>query len=402
MSKNEEKRINELVYKFLWNRDFTKEKAPNRIKRNILQIPIKQGGYGMLDHSTVIKSLQIRQVIRNLNGNHPVGSLYEACLNQRSYFKVSPKISIDSSIINYCEWLRLCRQNSLLREEWELESDLIVRTAFINEMLPNVINQKYQNSIEVTVWRSMGIRTVGDAIREKTDIARIMDPKFKLIYEVARSWEINDNGAELNWGSVYQNGKYVIAKDLRSRDVRSQVGLKVEIMTNSKFINLQKCEANQFFSALSKLSSNRNKCTMLNLLHGNVYTNERLARFGLRECNKCEVCGETETVRHRFESCSLARNVWDLLELHEKNIWGTNYKDVSHRTIGYSEADRHLVGFVTVHSEIIRRLAANYSRRLDHYEIVRQLLMYLRNVEKIKNQKFVNRLIGSIFPDILR
>ena len=41
--------FNGIMYKFLWNRNFNAAKAPERISREIINLPIKLGGFGMLN-----------------------------------------------------------------------------------------------------------------------------------------------------------------------------------------------------------------------------------------------------------------------------------------------------------------------------------------------------------------
>ena len=65
------KRINKLVFKFLWNKNFAALKAPDRIKRSVMMTPIDLGGFGMMDLKEVADSLDFRSYGRLIVSEHP-------------------------------------------------------------------------------------------------------------------------------------------------------------------------------------------------------------------------------------------------------------------------------------------------------------------------------------------
>ena len=66
---------------------------------------------------------------------------------------------------------------------------------------------------------------------------------------------------------------------------------------------------------LRKLTSTRHKNVLLRAMHGDVFSNERLYRFGLRDSPACANCQEQlETVQHRLVECPKAREAWQKLE----------------------------------------------------------------------------------------
>ena len=68
-----EKKLNELIYKFIWNSNQDNKKAPDRIKRSILTTPIHHLGLGMLDYREVIKSIRIKTFMRIMTQEtHPI------------------------------------------------------------------------------------------------------------------------------------------------------------------------------------------------------------------------------------------------------------------------------------------------------------------------------------------
>ena len=66
---------------------------------------------------------------------------------------------------------------------------------------------------------------------------------------------------------------------------------------------------------LRHLTSTRHKNVILRVAHGDVYSNERLQRFGLRDSAGCANCDEpNESPHHRVVSCQAAIRTWKLLD----------------------------------------------------------------------------------------
>ena len=73
LDKKDEAKITELIYRFVWIRDMDKPKAPDRIKRQILNRPVRDLGFGMINFIDVIRSIRIKTVLRIINTeNHPL------------------------------------------------------------------------------------------------------------------------------------------------------------------------------------------------------------------------------------------------------------------------------------------------------------------------------------------
>ena len=80
---NVEKRLIELIYKFIWNSNIENKKPPDRIKRNIMTTPISMLGFGMVDFREVIKSIRIKTLTRMmLVENHPLNLILKNSLQK--------------------------------------------------------------------------------------------------------------------------------------------------------------------------------------------------------------------------------------------------------------------------------------------------------------------------------
>ena len=71
---------------------------------------------------------------------------------------------------------------------------------------------------------------------------------------------------------------------------------------------------------IKKLTSTRHKNVILRVAHGDVFSNERLHRFGLRDDPHCSNCHEpSESLLHIIISCPNATRAWELL--NEIKTW---------------------------------------------------------------------------------
>ena len=100
----EEKKITELIYKFIWTKDMEGNKAPDRIKRSILKLPTKLLGFGMIDFREVLKSIRIMTVLRLMNNpNHPLHNIIKNSTTNSVYLSLrstSVRQCIDEAILD--------------------------------------------------------------------------------------------------------------------------------------------------------------------------------------------------------------------------------------------------------------------------------------------------------------
>lgn len=59
---------------------------------------------------------------------------------------------------------------------------------------------------------------------------------------------------------------------------------------------------------------------MLRLLHGDIYTADRLVRFGLSDSDLCRRCFEKETIMHLLTDCSYTKMVLSICEIDVDDV----------------------------------------------------------------------------------
>ena len=119
----------------------------------------------------------------------------------------------------------------------------------------------------------------------------------------------------------------------------SNIDLQIEFKLG---IKLTANESKTWGNKLNKLTSTRHKNSLLKSLHGEVYTKEKLHRFGLSADNKCPRCNEVENLSHKLFECCYTKKIWDtaIPILKKLNILNTpneeRIKLITATTIGTS------------------------------------------------------------------
>ena len=132
------KKVNAILYKFIWNRHYRAAKAPERIKREITNTPIKLGGLGMLDVAKLDDSLKLRAIGRLLVTNHPALRLVKNKLNLDDYFHPTSLAKMEEVAVKGIDLLGRDRQQLWGAENRRGELKLVKFTNSIK--LKNIIN----------------------------------------------------------------------------------------------------------------------------------------------------------------------------------------------------------------------------------------------------------------------
>ena len=117
LNTNHLKRINSCLFKFIWNRHYSATKAPERLKREITTLPIKKGGFGMIDIAELDDSLKLRSLGRLLDTNHPVLRIVKEHLRLDDFFH--PKILTDYENCTSKALLLLATWRQKIWQNWD-------------------------------------------------------------------------------------------------------------------------------------------------------------------------------------------------------------------------------------------------------------------------------------------
>ena len=152
---------------------------------------------------------------------------------------------------------------------------------------------------------------------------------------------------------------------------------------------------------IRQLHSTRHQNTIHKVAHGDIYTNDRLLRFGLRDNDNCDRCGNTDSRLHRIAKCPKAVEIWN--EVRRLS----NLNPLANR--GDAEALKEVLGTkdlvgneLAIHAEILQLLTNNLDTKVGTLPariIVRILLKKLYTLEKGKTKENIKALLDKITDD---
>jgi len=96
--------IERIIFKFLWNKKWIGNTAPDRIKRSTLKLPYNRGGLQVPDVGFLNKALKIKQFLRAMKTNHPINLVQKFQLEELGYddyFKI--------------EYARICPRDPVIK-----------------------------------------------------------------------------------------------------------------------------------------------------------------------------------------------------------------------------------------------------------------------------------------------
>ena len=348
------KALNLILYKFIWNRHFQAPKAPERIKRSIMNTPVKLGGYGMLDIAELDKSLKIKAIGRLFTTNHPLLSILGNRLNKEDYFQPRLLTSIDSVATKGIEFLVEARQVVWANRKMDSNREII---AIIRKLcIKSIVNAVGQNSIPFYLLWRRGVRKVRDLDPNSLDsIARYIEPLKIPKLRLAVTVNTGDPQVETFRSLVMKDRLKPIDK-CTSKEIR-EVTFTKSVITEFKIgLTLNRATSESWSYRLSKLTSARHRNALLKCVHGEVYTKEKLHRFGLIDSNQCPRCNQIDTLRHKIFECVYTKKIWEEFFKYDDKLTGTNLINEPIENKVFGALRQANIQYMTLAAEIIQRI----------------------------------------------
>ena len=141
---------------------------------------------------------------------------------------------------------------------------------------------------------------------------------------------------------------------------------------------------------VAKLTSTRHRNILLRAMHGDIFSNSRLHKFGLRDSPACASCLEPiETIQHRIFECPKAVEAWTHLDEIKVKLNLTNTSDRTLESL-IGLKDRLSKIELALHAEVIHKLATK-SERYCPKQLAKAavlLVMYSEHLTPDLNAKF--------------
>ena len=140
---------------------------------------------------------------------------------------------------------------------------------------------------------------------------------------------------------------------------------------------------------ISKMSNVKLKSILLRMLHGDIYSGDRLKRFGMIEDDKCIRCGQIETRIHLKHECNYVKSLWAKLGQI------TNIPYTSINTI-LGVHDLHDVLTLAIHSDVIRRLLSIDRPVVDQWCLIKSVINRLFICERTISKYQISLMLKEI------
>ena len=295
------------LYKFIWNRHYLAAKAPERIKRDIVNTPVKLGGFGMLDIAHLDEGLKCRALGRLLASEHPFMILLRNKVDLNDFFDPKCISNVDSILESAINVLNRHRNNLFL--DRNLLSNRCFLAAVGESKIAKLISINGRNSIHYFRLHAMGKRLVKDLnLNDLVGLRRYLLPER--LDALENSIRLN-RGQPANINScVLINSKFKDLSCCTSKELRATLNKSAPILEYKLGMNLDINESRTWGARIAKLTSVRHRAILLRVAHGDIYTKDKLNRFGLADNNECPRCGEIENLKHKFIECQYVKQIW--------------------------------------------------------------------------------------------
>ena len=309
------KKINQLLFKFIWNRHYLASKAPERVKREIVCKSITNGGYGMLNIKQLDDSLKLRALGRLLVSKHPFNTLVKERLNLESYFNPEINLVCDHMIARAVDLLKSDRNK--LWGNVAMDSDRHVLAAIGQEKLKKIISIRGQGSLDFFVLWNRGARKMKDiSLQELARLERHIDHYKINKLRLAIRYNLRPTPSFLDSYCIAKSHKFL--GSLTSKEFRMA---RCEDKPHCEFkigLRLSEAASLTWSLRLSKLTSTKHKNTLLRAMHGDIYTQSKLYRFGMGDSETCPRCDQVEDLRHKLLECDYINRIWRVVDRHLK------------------------------------------------------------------------------------
>jgi hypothetical protein len=314
--------IERLYFRFLWSKTW-ENKAPDRIKRSMLKNSKKRGGLNCVDVKSLYQALALKNIlITTANSdkyemqnwlNDMIG--FSIMTQETEEFSVYDPITKTAQIaLNTIT--RHSRINNFGETNGEIQTKLLEQA--LHTDLPRFAKINNYPILRQQLARMNHIKTVNDLINNMTGEAyNLYDNTFSLLPPFLKTLKEFWNPTLRAPSQLYFlcDGKSVAAKDVQSSQL--QVILKDALKKISEPETIRKYSLNQaiqtedmFTNLYYKVKDPKLRAINFRILHGDVFSKDRMMRFNMSDDDKCERCGQIESKNHQLHDCKYAKDMW--------------------------------------------------------------------------------------------
>jgi len=350
--------IERMIFKFLWNKKWVGNMAPDRIKRDILKQDIKKGGLQVPDIAILNKALKIKQFVRSMSANHPISLIQRYHLENLGYYeyfkieyanvcKVDP---IVSAYQEYCNWASQYMRSSCSQLpclDYESISDCISVVAS-TDVLEYLMIKNYRLIINMfSRLSNAGIVNYYQLFNEsrfpRSDTFGVL--ANNVLQSFPRAWRQIVASAEVDCDITYEfsvpivNFKLIDVNSISVKLIRQTLleNLKVHppsYLDEGKYGANLDCTHNPFVLLRRTIHPPKDRFFKYRILLGDIFCGERLFKFKMKPTPFCDFCMPNrvvESIKHIIWDCPRSKTVWDNIDNIVNRAFDVNY--INYNTI---------------------------------------------------------------------
>ena len=348
------KRMNALLYKFIWNKHYSASKAPERIKRSISNLPMNYGGLGMIDIEALDESLKIKALGRLFGTSHPFLKLVARKLKLDDFFNPSIEVGIEQIAVR---GLELVKKDRNLLWACDFAASSTKALAAVRETsYKTLVTKEGQRSLKFFILWSSGARKVKDLTADDLeDLKRfIYRDKYNLARQAVRVPLAHD--VTLTEGYFIKEKIKPLAS-LTTKEIRTIRAGHNPIRSFKIGLDLTEAQSLSWSLRLTKIKSTKHKNILLRVAHGDIYTNEKLFRFGMQPSPLCPRCQDVDTLQHKFLECDYIKRIWAEANKHTRAIVTSNPANVNSAEAALGAFKDANTALLTINAEILLRIS---------------------------------------------
>jgi hypothetical protein len=376
------------LYKFLWNKHYGAPKAVERIRREIINTKVSHGGFGMLDIAALDRGIKHRSIGRMITTTHPFLALIRRKTNINNFFKPSTRQAAEMITVEAIKHLGEDRLKLLENPAVTSLSKFIgiLKASNIKDILSGPGKQSIEYFRLVRANRTL----IGDLDQPSYARLRVhIDRRFDTV--VRQNLGVNVPRIDEADMYLYWTGKLRHLTAISAKEFRDAKSSEIPIGIFKSGAVLRPLETLSWGLKLRKITSVKHRNLLLKLAHGDLYTNERLCRFGLRDDPNCERCGMVETLAHKLIECEYSSNIWSELEV----VTETRFIDPQNKIESILGMGKEATfPLITILAETLQ-IICHQKLELPARRIIKIVLERLNKREKGETKNFIENALAN-------
>ncbi len=345
--------IERTIFKFLWNKKWVGNQAPDRIKRATLKLPYDKGGLQAPDIKDMDKALKTRQFVRAMKAKHPVNLIQKFQLERigyDDYHKIEYAKFCQKDIVikvyqltcnkltdyfrSHCSVLPLPNPESRIDVINVIASTDVLEYLMRNKELLIINRFATLANLGIISYKQLYNESIYPRSDEFGELARYIMQFFPNSWSTAMALGIEIN-SEITYSDEFPSQQlrlcsheFITVKSIKKTFKEGEVTPTHPYTLAEKFqLTEINNSVNPFVNIRKFIHAPRDKFFKYRILQGDVFCKARMFKFKLVDSQFCDFCAnqEVETIKHMLWDCPRAQYIWSYLRQLTNQVFNLDY-----------------------------------------------------------------------------